>query len=225
MPWWWPFRQKQRLLAESAENAEKKSRLIPVAFLRGLRGHCGKPSSSETPTKALGDRGEALARRFLKKAGLQILATNYRCPAGEIDIIALDPSTRQTPAGAETIVFVEVKTRSAGKARANGKSTSVSGVGESVGGKDAEAGDVRASSMQADAASGDRSQHDAEKAFVIRSSPATAVDARKRGQIKKTAAYYLRHYPAAGMPTRYDIVAIVLPKDGEPDIRHIKHAF
>ncbi len=58
----------------------------------------------------LGQRGEILARRFLKRRGLKILATNYRCPAGEIDLIALDPSTRKTLA-AETICFVEVKTR------------------------------------------------------------------------------------------------------------------
>lgn len=61
--------------------------------------------------EGLGSRGEALARRFLKRRGLKILARNYRCPAGEIDLIALDASTRRS-AGAETIAFVEVKTRS-----------------------------------------------------------------------------------------------------------------
>lgn len=40
-----------------------------------------------------------------------MLAQNYRCGAGEIDLIMLDKSTRRT-SGAETIVFVEVKTRS-----------------------------------------------------------------------------------------------------------------
>ena len=49
------------------------------------------------------------------------------------------------------------------------KSTSASGVGESVAGKDAEAGDARASSIQADAASDDRSQHGAEKTSDNRS--------------------------------------------------------
>jgi len=42
---------------------------------------------------------------------MKILARNYRCPAGEIDLIALDPSTRKD-FGCETIAFVEVKTRS-----------------------------------------------------------------------------------------------------------------
>ena len=58
----------------------------------------------------LGPRGEKLAAKHLKRQGLRILARNYRCPVGEVDIIALDRSTKA--AGAETIVFVEVKARS-----------------------------------------------------------------------------------------------------------------
>lgn len=59
----------------------------------------------------LGVKGEKLAKRHLRRAGMKILATNYRCPAGEADLIVLDFSTRKTH-GAETVVFVEVKTRS-----------------------------------------------------------------------------------------------------------------
>jgi putative endonuclease len=51
----------------------------------------------------LGRRGEALAVDFLRGEGFSIVDTNWRCPSGEIDIIARD--------GGET-VFVEVKTRS-----------------------------------------------------------------------------------------------------------------
>ena len=58
----------------------------------------------------LGRRGEKLARRFLSRRGLKILARNYRCPRGEVDLIALDTSTRRQ-SGAQTICFVEVKTR------------------------------------------------------------------------------------------------------------------
>lgn len=61
--------------------------------------------------KSLGHKGEKLAARYLRREGLKILARNYRCPTGEVDIIALDRSTRNSD-GAETIVFVEVKTRS-----------------------------------------------------------------------------------------------------------------
>jgi len=58
----------------------------------------------------LGRRGEKLAARHLKRRGLKILARNYRCPAGEVDLIALDPTNKHL--GAETIAFVEVKSRS-----------------------------------------------------------------------------------------------------------------
>jgi putative endonuclease len=51
----------------------------------------------------LGEQGEALAVRRLKKAGYKIIATNYRTRLGEIDIIAKEK---------DTIVFVEVKSRS-----------------------------------------------------------------------------------------------------------------
>lgn len=54
----------------------------------------------------LGKRGEELAIEHLKHAGHIILECNYRCPLGEMDIIARD---------GETIVFVEVRTRSTGR--------------------------------------------------------------------------------------------------------------
>lgn len=65
-------------------------------------------------SRPLGRRGEGLARRFLKRRGMKILATNYRCGAGEADLIVLDPATRKD-LGAETIAIVEVKTRSSDK--------------------------------------------------------------------------------------------------------------
>ncbi|MEZ6065574.1 MAG: YraN family protein [Planctomycetaceae bacterium] len=58
--------------------------------------------------KLLGDRGERLAVRFLSQRGYVIVARQSRSAIGEIDIIALD---RNSPGG-ETVVFVEVKTRS-----------------------------------------------------------------------------------------------------------------
>ena len=50
----------------------------------------------------LGTRGEALAEERLAAAGVRVVDRNYRCPLGEIDLIA-----RDGPAW----VFVEVKTR------------------------------------------------------------------------------------------------------------------
>ncbi len=49
-----------------------------------------------------GIRGEKLARDFLKKRGYHILETNYRCPEGEIDIIARHK---------DSLVFIEVRTK------------------------------------------------------------------------------------------------------------------
>jgi putative endonuclease len=50
----------------------------------------------------LGDKGEELAVKHLKKKGYRILVRNYKAPTGEIDIIADDRGK---------LVFVEVKTR------------------------------------------------------------------------------------------------------------------
>jgi len=51
---------------------------------------------------ALGPRGEAIARRYLRRRGYLILARNFRSANAENDIVALD---------GETLVFVEVKAR------------------------------------------------------------------------------------------------------------------
>jgi len=51
---------------------------------------------------ALGRFGEDLARERLKDCGYRILTANYRCPFGEIDVIARD---------GDVLVFVEIKTR------------------------------------------------------------------------------------------------------------------
>lgn len=56
----------------------------------------------EKTTKEIGDRGERIAARYLRRSGYRILARNYRCAHGEIDIIAQNR---------EYLVFVEVKTR------------------------------------------------------------------------------------------------------------------
>jgi len=49
-----------------------------------------------------GAEGERAAEQFLRQQRYVILERNYRCPRGEIDLVALD---------GRTVVFVEVKTR------------------------------------------------------------------------------------------------------------------
>jgi len=50
----------------------------------------------------LGKRGERIAERALVAVGYEILDRNWRCPDGEIDLVARD---------GDCLVFVEVKTR------------------------------------------------------------------------------------------------------------------
>ena len=59
--------------------------------------------TSTSSGNAMGDRGENLAASHLRKQGYKIITRNFRSDAGEIDIVAKDGNT---------IVFVEVKTRS-----------------------------------------------------------------------------------------------------------------
>jgi len=56
----------------------------------------------ESRKQTLGKEGEGIAERYLKKQGFTLLERNYRCPLGELDLIALDR---------KVLVFVEVRTR------------------------------------------------------------------------------------------------------------------
>jgi putative endonuclease len=54
------------------------------------------------PRQILGAKGERIAEQFLRRQRYVILQRNYRCRAGEIDLVALDQ---------DAVVFIEVKTR------------------------------------------------------------------------------------------------------------------
>lgn len=123
-------------------------------------------------SRPLGRRGEDLARKYLKRRGMKILARNYRCGAGEADLIVLDPSGRRE-LGAETIAVVEVKTRSS-------------------------------------------------DAYT---QPHSAVDAEKRRRLKRIADTYLITHRAEHYNLRFDIVAVVIREDQEPEISYIQDAF
>ena len=60
------------------------------------------PATETVQRDAMGDRGENLAARHLQSRGYKIIARNFRCELGEVDIVARD---------GRTLVFVEVKTR------------------------------------------------------------------------------------------------------------------
>jgi putative endonuclease len=59
-------------------------------------------SASGAGRKAIGDHGESIAARHLSAAGMTVLDRNWRCEAGEIDIVARE---------GRTLVVCEVKTR------------------------------------------------------------------------------------------------------------------
>lgn len=65
----------------------------------------GKRSSiSSDPRHRLGLRGERLAAKHLRRVGYKLLYKNYRAPGGgEVDLVCRED---------DTLVFVEVKTRS-----------------------------------------------------------------------------------------------------------------
>lgn len=62
-----------------------------------------RPSSTVAPHLALGAHGEDLAAEWYRSGGYRIVARNWRCREGEIDLIA---------ARGGTVVIAEVKTRS-----------------------------------------------------------------------------------------------------------------
>jgi len=57
---------------------------------------------SLTPRRRLGSQGEGHARRYLEGRGYRLLAANWHCAAGELDLVMRD---------GDEIVGVEVKTR------------------------------------------------------------------------------------------------------------------
>lgn len=65
--------------------------------------HHGR-SRQWTADRALGRRGEDIAHRFLQRAGIVVVARNYRMEsgAGEIDLVGWDQ---------DRLVFIEVKSR------------------------------------------------------------------------------------------------------------------
>lgn len=63
--------------------------------------------------RALGTRGELIAVRALQEAGLRIVERNWRCRAGELDIIAEEcaPDFSRGASDSRWLVVVEVRTR------------------------------------------------------------------------------------------------------------------
>lgn len=116
-----------------------------------------------TSTRQIGQQGEQLARQHLLNSGYSIVATNWRCAIGEIDIIAESK---------DTLVFVEVRTR-----RAN--STEV---------------------------------------------PLESINTPKRNRLIRLAHTYLSESAREDDIWRMDVIAVAIPRSGQPIIEHIEDA-
>lgn len=112
----------------------------------------------------LGARGEAFAALHLVESGMELVDRNWRCRHGELDIVARD---------GETMVFVEVKTRS--------------GTGYGT--------------------------------------PAEAVTPVKRDRIRKLALMWLAEHDYPWVRMRFDVVAILVARDGDPVVSHLRAVF
>lgn len=75
-----------------------------------------RATGRRTAAQVAGGEAEEAASRFLARRGLEVIARNYRTRQGEIDLVARDGAT---------LVFVEVRMRSASGARYGGAAGSV----------------------------------------------------------------------------------------------------
>lgn len=114
--------------------------------------------------RSLGERGEDLARKTLRRSGYLILERNIRLGGHEIDIIAQKD---------DTVVFVEVKTRSSSDPYY----------------------------------------------------PEDNLSAKQQRYIRQAAKIYIDQRRDPTLYYRFDLIGIVLPSKGKPEIAHYEDAF
>ena len=73
---------------------------------RPVQDETGPPVRTPGLRQEVGARGEDLAVAELQRQGMQVVARNWRCRLGEIDVVAVD-----VVQGRRTLVFCEVKCR------------------------------------------------------------------------------------------------------------------
>jgi putative endonuclease len=114
--------------------------------------------------RALGAWGERLAAQHLVESGLRVVARNWRCPLGEIDILAWE---------GDVLVVCEVKTRR----------------GPEFG------------------------------------TPAEAVVHAKARRLRQLAAQWLAETGARPAEVRFDVVSVVVRRQGGVEVDHLRAAF
>ncbi|GAA3055774.1 YraN family protein [Actinokineospora globicatena] len=107
----------------------------------------------------LGSRGEDIAAHHLQRQGLRVLARNWRCDLGELDLICATPTH---------LVVCEVKTRTS-------------------------------------------TRH---------GTPTEAVTATKAHRIRTLTHRWRLDTGHPPTPTRYDVIAVLIPPHGTPTLHH-----
>jgi putative endonuclease len=80
--------------------------MVLVQFIAGVLRRWRRRNFSDADHIALGQWGENMAVKYLRRNGYKILHRNFRAPhGGEVDIVARDIRNNE-------LVFIEVKTRS-----------------------------------------------------------------------------------------------------------------
>ena len=99
------FLAKETLAEEGDDMVSKDERMHSKPRSEdsaGKKKSGAKKKASDTRRIELGRRGEEAAAQFLEREGMEIIARNFTCKAGEADIVALDE---------DALHFIEVKTR------------------------------------------------------------------------------------------------------------------
>src|SRR5690349_10844056 len=115
---------------------------------------------TQARNQALGRFGERVAARYLKSLGMAILATNWTCKYGEVDIVARDGAT---------LVICEVKTRT-GSSHGTGRE---------------------------------------------------AVTGRKATRLRRLAAYWLEVHEVQPDAVRIEVVSVLVPSRGAPQVERV----
>lgn len=115
--------------------------------------------AAANPRTTVGRWGEDLVATYLVDQGMVIVERNWRCPIGEIDIVAQH---------GRTLVLVEVKTRTTQRF----------------------------------------------------GSPVEAVTPIKLARLRRLAGQWLHEHPVGPERVRIDVVGVLVPHRGEPQIDH-----
>ena len=110
--------------------------------------------------RLLGQRGEDMAARHLTRRGLVLLDRNWRCEAGEIDLVLRD---------GQVLVICEVKTRTSARY----------------------------------------------------GSPLEAVDPRKADRVHRLVRRWAAEHDHSFTSVRLDVIAVVRPRRGRAELRHL----